>query len=67
MAQTFRVISVSTVDGSLFDIAEFPTLTGASRWALSGQFSGSLHTFIVEVNGSDISLLRTIARSEWLS
>jgi hypothetical protein len=61
----FRVISVSTTDGSLLDIAEFPNIVDALAWKNSGRFLGSVHTIVINISASDPSM-HFVMNSEWV-
>lgn len=56
MKPNYRVITVSTRDGSLFDIAEFINYADVLAWRSSGRFMGNLHTIVVAISSSDPSM-----------
>lgn len=47
----YRVITISLLDGSLFDIADFTNLEDALAWMRTSRFFvGPLHTFCVNMS-----------------
>ena len=64
MPNNYRVICISTVDGSLYDIAEFIRLVDAINWKNSGRLVGNLHTFIVDISSLDPSMHYICTRCE---